>query len=58
MSSDFFDWEFYINKYSDLKENGVNTKELAYHHWITHGKIERRICNSINFNWRSYILNH
>ncbi len=45
---DNFDWEFYINKYTDLKKAGINTKEKAFLHWITYGKKEKRICNNKN----------
>lgn len=35
-----FDWEQYIDFYSDLKEH--NTKDKAYTHWTNHGKSENR----------------
>jgi hypothetical protein len=38
-----FDWEFYINKYPDLKRANINTKEKAIQHWIKYGKKEGRL---------------
>lgn len=43
LSFNNFDWNFYINKYSDLKLNGINTKEKAWKHWQTYGIKEKRI---------------
>ncbi len=37
-----FDWEFYIEKYDDLKEAGIITEKQAYQHWIKHGQQEGR----------------
>ena len=54
VSFDFdFDWEYYINKYDDLKNAGINTKEEAWNHWITSGIKEGR--NSDPFDWEYYI---
>lgn len=38
-----FDWKYYINRYSDLKKSGINTKKKAYQHWIKYGRNENRI---------------
>jgi hypothetical protein len=40
-----FDFLYYINRYPDLKQNNINTYNKAFHHWLTHGKKEGRICN-------------
>jgi hypothetical protein len=53
----YFDWKYYINKYTDLKKNKIDTKHKAYLHWITHGMKENRTCNKIfeKINWKKYI---
>lgn len=45
-----FDWKFYISEYPDLKIAGINTKYLAYKHWINHGVKEERISKNPNLN--------
>ena len=42
-----FNWIYYLNKYPDLKNNGVNTFNKALEHWTNHGKNEGRICNNL-----------
>ena len=37
-----FNWQFYLNKYPDLRANGVHTKEQAINHWNKYGKKEGR----------------
>jgi len=37
-----FDWEFYLDIYPDLEQNGIKTKEMAYNHWKKFGKKEGR----------------
>ena len=37
---DLFDWKFYLDKYPDLRINGVHTESQAIHHWNTCGKRE------------------
>ena len=51
----FFNWEFYINKYNDLKN--IKNKEDALKHWIDFGIKEERIYTDIPifFNWKVYI---
>ena len=39
-----FDWKFYVEKYSDLKQAGINTYEKAKRHWERYGKHENRCC--------------
>ena len=38
-----FNWEFYINKHNDLRNNGINSKITAWNHWIKFGKKENRL---------------
>ncbi len=45
--SNFFDWQFYVNRYSDLQKANINTKDKAYKHWISFGKKEGRLCNNL-----------
>jgi hypothetical protein len=60
---DLFDWKKYIDNYEDLKRSNINTKELAFEHWVNHGQKEGRTfftvsyddCN--DFDWKKYI-NH
>ena len=40
--NNLIDWEYYLDKYTDLRINGVNTKEQALQHWNTHGKTEKK----------------
>ena len=49
---DLFNWEYYVNKYSDLKD--ITSRDLAWNHWITHGKKEGRV--SYTFKWTNYLL--
>jgi hypothetical protein len=55
-----FQWEFYLNKYDDLKISGMTTEEEALKHWFNHGKKELRMYNDIPilFNWKNYIESH
>jgi hypothetical protein len=51
-----FDWQFYLDKYHDLRKNGVQTKEEAKQHWITFGEKEGRVClNDPFFDWQYYL---
>ncbi|AYV83488.1 MAG: hypothetical protein Hyperionvirus7_59 [Hyperionvirus sp.] len=57
-----FDWNFYLHKYADLSRAGINTKTKAYHHWITYGKKEGRVCTFSDreiyedkFDWEYYV---
>jgi len=45
---DTFDWKYYINRYPDLKNNGIHTKKDAWFHWIYYGKKELRSCYKNN----------
>ncbi|NDG33426.1 hypothetical protein EB118_25650, partial [bacterium] len=37
-----FDWEFYINYYSDIRSAGLNNEKLAKYHYINWGRKENR----------------
>jgi hypothetical protein len=53
---DNFDWQFYIQSYSDL--SNINNKNDAYKHYINHGKKEGRICSKeeyYTFDWKFYV---
>jgi hypothetical protein len=56
----YFDWEYYYNRYPDLEKNKINTLTKCLNHWKTHGLKQYRICNHIfeNFDWQFYIQNH
>jgi glycosyl transferase family 25 len=40
-----FDWKYYLDKYPDLRINGVHTQKQAFIHWNNYGKKEGRIYN-------------
>jgi|SaaInlStandDraft_6_1057023.scaffolds.fasta_scaffold04725_2 hypothetical protein len=48
MSSNKFDWEYYINKYEDLKILGINNKQKAINHYKEYGKKENKFPNKIS----------
>ncbi len=52
----YFDWQYYINRYKDLKTSGINNNLSALNHWVRHGLKENRICNKIfeNLNLKDY----
>ena len=39
-----FNWKVYIDKYTDLKNAGINNLKKAWKHWICFGKFEGRTC--------------
>ena len=41
-SIDTFDWKFYVDQNSDLREAGIITKEKAWGHWCKYGCNENR----------------
>ena len=47
-----FDWQYYLDTYPDLRQNGVHTEHQAIQHWNIHGKNEGRNSN----NKFTYIL--
>ena len=48
-----FDWQFYLDTYPDLRQNGVHSEQQAFQHWITCGKMEGR--QSSIFDWQFYL---
>ena len=53
-----FDWKFYLFLYPELIKSGINSKKLAYQHWIEIGRYHNFICehpDKNNFNWKSYL---
>jgi hypothetical protein len=49
---ELFDWQLYVGSYEDLKH--IDSRELAWSHWINFGKQEGRIPH--NFKWSTYLL--
>ena len=49
-----FDWRYYINKYPDLKSQGINNKIKALDHYKKLGKNEKRFPNILHE--KKYIL--
>jgi len=43
--NDYFDHEYYLNKYEDLPKAGIITRERALLHWNLYGKNEGRRCS-------------
>jgi hypothetical protein len=43
----YFDWEFYISCYADLRNAGITTEQQAIHHYAAHGYKECRRTHSI-----------
>jgi hypothetical protein len=52
-----FDWQYYLDKYPDLRINGVHTEQQAIQHWFSYGEKEGRV--SIRtpplFDWQYYL---
>jgi len=48
-----FDWKLYLDKYPDLRANGIHSREQAIHHWNHHGKHEGRHASA--FDWKLYL---
>jgi hypothetical protein len=40
----WFDWNYYLNRYQDVKDAGIETEQNAYDHWIHNGEREGREC--------------
>jgi hypothetical protein len=51
----YFNWQYYIDTYDDLKNSGINSFEKAKEHWILHGYKEKRNCQ---FSAEFYILKY
>jgi len=43
-----FDWEYYLDKNTDLRRNGVRTQEQSLQHWTKYGRREKRVHRFIN----------
>ena len=52
---DDFNWVIYINKYDDLKNNKIDTKEKALNHYKNYGIKEGRNCILEYFDPKMYI---
>ena len=52
-----FQWEFYLDKHEDLRNNGLFSQEHAVYHWEKYGQKEQRIYHDIPifFDWKNYI---
>ena len=48
-----FDWKLYLDKYPDLRANGIHSNEQALQHWNNHGKKEGRQASV--FDWKLYL---
>jgi hypothetical protein len=55
-----FNWKYYLDKYPDLRMNGVHTEQQALQHWIDYGEKEGRHCNidMKQFNWKYYLYKY
>jgi len=54
--NNYFDWEYYINKYPELQKLGINTKQKAFNHYKNVGKNENYKFNDFDcFDWKFYI---
>jgi hypothetical protein len=53
---DYFDWNYYVNRYKDLQKAEINTYEKAIQHWKSFGINETRVCHKMfeDFNWVLY----
>lgn len=52
-----FDWQYYLNKYPDLRANGVRTLTQARAHWRSYGIREGRQATPM-FSSRSYLARY
>ena len=57
---DSFDWQYYLDKYPDLRANGVKTEQQAITHWKTYGEKEGRVSirTPALFDWQYYLDNY
>jgi hypothetical protein len=53
----YFDWHYYLDKYPDLRTNGITTEQQAIQHWLNHGKKEGRVSIKTPqlFDWHYYL---
>ncbi len=47
---DRFDWIFYLNRYPELFNLGIYTKDGAFNHWNSNGKYEGKLINNLQTN--------
>ena len=45
-----FDWKYYIKKYPDLRDKGINSRIKALQHYKNYGSIEKRFANELQEN--------
>ncbi len=51
-----FDWKFYINYYTDLKDYNLDNEEKILNHWLHYGIYEDRLIRkNLKFDWKFYI---
>ena len=52
-----FDWIYYLEKYPDLRTNGVHTEHQAISHWHSFGEKEQRVAirTPYLFDWKYYL---
>ena len=50
-----FDYKYYLNKYPDLRINGVTTENLAIQHWTNNGIAENRNARMYIFDYEYYL---
>ena len=51
-----FDWKFYINYHTDLKECNLDNEEKIINHWLNYGIYEDRLIRkNLDFDWKFYI---
>lgn len=43
-----FNWKYYINRYKDLRDAGILTKDKEWRHWNNYCKKELRSCSPDN----------
>lgn len=59
-----FDWERYLDDYTDLPDAGLNTKDQAWNHWYYTGIHENRLAYMVakltyeNFDWKRYLADY
>lgn len=55
--SKLFDWQYYLEKYPDLRINSIHTEQQALTHWRTFGEKEGRvgIRPPYLFDWQYYL---
>lgn len=50
-----FDWKFYINYHTDLKECNLDNEEKVISHWLNYGIYEGRLIRkNLDFDWEFY----